>query len=176
MAKTFEKAHVELPSNHEVKVTRSFKAPRELVYKAHTIPSLVQRWMLGPPGWTMPVCEMDVRVGGKYRWRWKSEQDGKEFGFYGTFEEIDPPRKIVYIEYYDPGEVGGDMGQGALITVEWAEAGGITTMTTLMDFRTKQARDAAMSTGMTDGMELAYQRLDEMLAEQSAWKRPRTGR
>ena len=84
MGKTLAEAQVSLPSDSEVKVTREFKARRELVYKAHTVPELVQRWLLGPPGWTMPVCEMDVRVGGKYRWRWRSVEDGKEFGFHGT--------------------------------------------------------------------------------------------
>jgi uncharacterized protein YndB with AHSA1/START domain len=171
MATIFEKARVDLPSDHEVKVSRSFKAPRELVYKAYTTPSLAQRWMIGPPGWTMPVCEMDVRVGGKYRWRWRSETDGKEFGFHGTFREVDPPRRLAHMEYFDPGDVGGDMGNGALITVELTEANGITTVTTLMDFGTKEARDAAMSTGMTDGMEMSYQRLDEVLVEQGRGKR-----
>src|SRR5262245_5705437 len=171
MATIFEKARVDLPSEHEVMVSRSFKAPRELVYKAYTTPSLVQRWLLGPPGWTMPVCEMDVRVGGKYRWRWRSDTDGKEFGFHGTFREVDPPRRIVHMEYYDPGDVGGDMGNGALITVELTEADGITTMRALMDFGTKAARDAAMSTGMTEGMEVSYQLLDGVLAEQGGDKR-----
>jgi uncharacterized protein YndB with AHSA1/START domain len=168
-AVVFEKAHVELPSDREVKVTRSFKAPRELVYKAYTTPSLVQRWMLGPPGWTMPVCEMDVRAGGNYRWRWRSEEDGKEFGFYGTYREVDQPRRIVATEYFDPGDLSANMGDGALITVELVESDGITTMTSLMDFGTKEARDAAVSTGMTDGMEASYQLLDRVLAEQ---KRP----
>jgi uncharacterized protein YndB with AHSA1/START domain len=160
-----EKAQVELPSDHEVKVTRKFSAPRDLVYEAYTDPKLVQRWLLGPPGWTMPVCEMDVRAGGKYRWRWRSDEDGKEFGFYGEFLEVSPPEKIVQMEYYDPGDVGDDMGDGALIIVTFTEENGVTTMTSLMDFKTKAARDAAMSTGMTDGMEQSYQLLDQLLAE-----------
>ena len=77
MPMTIEKAQVSQPSDREVKVTRSFKAPRTLVYKAYTKPQLVKRWLLGPPGWSMPVCEMDVRVGGRYRWRWRSDKDGK---------------------------------------------------------------------------------------------------
>jgi phytoene dehydrogenase-like protein len=96
MVRTFEKAQVELPSDHEVRVMRSFKAPRELVFKAYTTPSLLQRWLGGHPGWTMPVCEMDVRVGGSYRWRWRSEEDGKEFGFHGTFEEVDEAETGTY--------------------------------------------------------------------------------
>lgn len=159
------KAQVILPSDHEVKVVRAFNAPRELVYKAYTTPELLQQWLLGPPGWTMPVCEMDVRVGGKYRWRWRSIEDGKEFGFHGEFRVVEPARRLVHTEFFDPGDVGGNMGEGALITVELTEREGVTTMTTLMDYYTKEARDAAMATGMTDGMEITYQRLDELLPE-----------
>lgn len=158
------KTQVMLPSDHEVKVVRAFNAPRELVYKAYTTPELLKQWMLGPPGWSMPVCEMDVRVGGKYRWRWRSTEDGKEFGFHGEFQVVEPARRLVHTEYYGPGDVGGDMGEGALITVELTERDGVTTMSTLMDFHTKEARDAAMSTGMTDGMESSYQLLDELLS------------
>lgn len=159
------KAQVSQPSDHEVKVTREFKAPRDLVYKAYTTPELVKRWLLGPPGWEMPVCEMDVRVSGKYRWRWRSNSDGKEFGFHGEFKEVAAPAKLVHSEYYDPGDVGGDMGEGATITVEFSEAKGITTMTSIMDFGSKRARDAAVATGMTDGMEQSYQLLDALLAK-----------
>jgi uncharacterized protein YndB with AHSA1/START domain len=157
------KAQVSQPSDREVKVVRTFNAPRDLVYKAYTTPELVKRWLLGPPGWEMPVCEMDVRVGGKYRWRWSS--DGKEFGFHGVFKEVSPPAKLVHTEYYDPGDVGGDMGEGATITVEFAETDGVTTFSCLMDFGSKRARDAAVATGMTDGMEQSYQLLDDVLAK-----------
>ena len=106
MPMTIEKAQVTMPSDREVTVTRSFKAPRALVFRAYTEPELVRRWMLGPPGWSMPVCEMDVRVGGSYRWRWRSNTDGKEFGFVGTFREVQPPSRLVHTETYDPGTVG----------------------------------------------------------------------
>ena len=113
----------------------------------------------------MPVCEMDVRVGGKYRWRWCSTEGGKEFGFHGEFKEVDAPAKLVHSEYFDPGNIGGDMGEGAMIRVEFTEDRGITTMTTIMDFGNKRARDAAVATGMTDGMEQSYQLLDGVLAK-----------
>lgn len=165
---TTDKAQVTLPSDREVKVTRSFKAPRALVYRAYTEPQLVRRWMLGPPGWAMPVCEMDVRVGGQYRWRWRSEKDGNEFGFAGTFREVQPPSKIVHTEAYDPGTVGdGYPGGEAIVTTTFTENGGMTTVTALIDFGSKEARDAAMATGMTDGMEQSYQLLDRLLDEQS---------
>jgi uncharacterized protein YndB with AHSA1/START domain len=165
---TVDKAQVTLPSDREVKVTRAFKAPRTLVYRAYTEPDLVRRWLLGPPGWSMPVCEMDVRVGGKYRWRWRSEKDGQEFGFTGTFREVQAPSKLVHSEAYDPGSVGGGFpGNDAIVTVTFAEDGGMTTMTSVIDFGSKEARDAAMATGMTGGMEQSYQLLDEVLIEQS---------
>ena len=138
MAMTMEKAQVMLPSDREVKVTRSFRAPRPLVYMAYTEPALLQRWLLGPPGWSMPVCEMDVRVGGRYRWRWRSDTDASEFGFAGTFREVQPPSRLVHSEMYDPGTVGDPYPQReALVTVTFTEHDGITTVTTLIDFGSK---------------------------------------
>ena len=164
MAATIDKAQVTLPSEREVKVVRSFKAPRALVYRAYTEPELVRQWMLGPPGWSMPVCEMDVRVGGQYRWRWRSDADGSEFGFFGTFREVVPAAKLAHAESFDPGTTGQPSSGGeALITTTFAEEGGVTTVTTLMDFGSREARDAAVATGMTDGMEQSYQLLDRLL-------------
>jgi uncharacterized protein YndB with AHSA1/START domain len=114
----------------------------------------------------MPVCEMDVRVGGRFRWRWRSNDGSSEFGFHGTFQDIQPATKIVHTEAFDPGTVGGSYpGEDALVTVTFTEENGITTLTTLVDYRSKEARDAAVSTGMTDGMEQSYQLLDGLLAE-----------
>lgn len=109
MAMVIDKAQVSLPSDGEVRVTRSFRGPRALVFRAYTEPDLVRQWMLGPPGWVMPVCEMDLRVGGRYRWRWRSEEDGNEFGFFGVFREVEPPSRIVHTETYDPGTLGDAM-------------------------------------------------------------------
>lgn len=164
MPMTIDKAQVTLPSDREVRVTRSFKASRTLVYRAYTEPELVRRWMLGPPGWSMPVCEMDMRVGGRFQWRWRSEENGSEFGFSGTYREVLPASRIVHTEAYEPGEVGGGYpGPEAIVTVTFAEDGGVTTVTTLIDFGSKESRDAAVATGMTDGMEQSYQLLDGLL-------------
>jgi uncharacterized protein YndB with AHSA1/START domain len=166
MAMTMDKAQVILPSDREVKVTRSFKASRALVYRAYTEPDLVTQWLLGPPGWSMPVCEMDVRVGGRYRWRWVSHDNAQEFGFNGTFREVEPGSRLVHTEAYDPGSVGGGYpGPEAIVTVTFTETAGVTTVTSLIDFGSKEARDAAVKTGMTDGMEQSYQLLDQLLAE-----------
>jgi len=163
-------AQVSLPSDREVRVTRQFNAPRELVYRAHTDATLVPKWMLGPPGWTMPVCEMDVREGGTYRWRWRSDDGAKEFGFYGTFTEVKAPEKVVHDEYYDPGSVGSSMpvGDPAIVTLSLNEASGVTTLVCNIKFASKQARDGAVSTGMTDGMEIGYARLDDLFKQNAA--------
>ena len=162
------KAQVSLPSDTEVRVTRDFRASRKLVWQAHTEPKLFQRWIGGYPGWSMPVCEMDVRLGGKYRWRWRSDENGQEFGFFGTFNEVDEPAELSYDQYYDPGDFGGAMPSDnpTRIRTSFTEKNGITTLVCLMDFGSKEARDAAVSTGMTDGMEVSYQRLDALVASE----------
>ena len=166
MPMTAEKAQVTLPSDREVKVTRSFRAPRALVYRAYTEPQLVRRWLGGHPGWSMPVCEMDARVGGRFQWRWRSDEGNQEFGFSGTFREIEPASRIVHTEAYEPGTLGGSYpGEDAIVTVTFTEEGGVTTVTTLIDYGSKEARDGAVKTGMTDGMEMSYQVLDKVLGE-----------
>lgn len=158
---------VSQPSDREVRVVRTFKAPRQLVWDAHTKPDLVRKWMLGPPGWDMPECEMDVRVGGAYRWRWRSQADGKEFGFFGEFTEVNEPGRIAQTQHYDPGDIGGAMesGEPALISTDYTESNGVTTLTMTMKFASKEIRDGAVSTGMTDGMEIGYARLDDMFRQ-----------
>jgi uncharacterized protein YndB with AHSA1/START domain len=158
------KSTVTMPNDTDVVVVRVFNAPRNLVFDAWTKPELVQRWLLGPPGWSMPVCEMDVRPGGKYRWRWRSDDSGKEFGFVGEFREVVRPSKIVHVERFDPGDVGGEMGE-ALVTSELTEKNGVTTHKMTIRYESKALRDAAVKTGMTDGMEMGYQRLDALLAD-----------
>ena len=161
------KAQVSLPSDSEVEVTRDFRAPRTLVWQAHTEPTLMRRWLVGYPGWSMPVCEMDARPGGKYRWRWRSDEDGKEFGFFGEFKEVDEPALLSHHQYYDPGDQDFAMPAGTPCRIRnsFIERDGITTLTTRMDFGSKEARDDAISTGMTDGMEVNYEGLDRIFAE-----------
>jgi uncharacterized protein YndB with AHSA1/START domain len=149
---------VAMPSDREVLVTRVFDAPRNLVWDCHTKPELIRRWMLGPPGWSMPVCEVDFSVGGKYHYRWRKDADGVEFGFNGMYREIETQRRIVTIERPD----GSDAE--AVNTLAFTEAGGKTTLSLSMMFASKTARDAAVATGMTDGMEQCYQRIDEIAA------------
>lgn len=158
------KSTVMLPNDLEVVVVRDFRAPRSMVFDAWTKPALMTRWLLGPPGWTMPVCEMDLRVGGKFRWRWRNDA-GTEFGFTGVFREVARPSRLVHTQVYDPGTLGGDLGAECLISVEFTEQGGVTTYTTTLRYQSKADRDAAFSTGMTDGMEQSFGNLDALLAE-----------
>ncbi len=157
-------AHVSMPSDREVRVTRTFNAPRQLVWDAHTKPNLVGRWQ-GYDGWDMPVCDMDVRVGGNYKWQWKNREDGSQFGFFGTFSEVDAPSKLVHAQYFDGGNTDYAMPEGepCIVSLELSEQGGVTTLVCTMTFVSKQARDDAMSTGMTDGMEFSYTRLDGVM-------------
>ena len=159
-------AEVSTPSDREVLVKRSFDAPVDLVWQAYTDPALMRRWLTAMPGWSMPVCEMTTDVGGTYRWRWRDEANGVEFGFTGEMLEVEPHSKIVHTQIYDPGTVGGSMGDGAsIITVTFDETDGITDVTTLIKFASKADRDAAVSTGMTDGMEMSYKQLEGVLTE-----------
>jgi uncharacterized protein YndB with AHSA1/START domain len=160
---TPNKSTVTLPNDRDVVVVRKFSAPRPLVFDAWTKPELVSRWLLGPPGWTMPVCEMDVRVGGRFRWRWRNEE-GAEFGFSGVFKEVARPSRLVHTEIYEPGDVGGEMGE-ALVTAVLTEKAGVTTHTMTIRYASQQVRDAVLKTGMTDGMEMSFQKLDALLAE-----------
>ena len=150
---------VELRGEQEVVVTRGFDAPRDLVWECHTKPELVKRWMLGPPGWTMPVCEIDFRVGGKYLHTWRHPSQG-EFSMSGIYREIAQPERIVVNEYYQDEE--------SRVTQTFAAQGKKTTLTVVMRFASAEKREAAVKTGMTDGMEQGYQRLDEILVEKQA--------
>jgi uncharacterized protein YndB with AHSA1/START domain len=144
-------------AEREVQFVRDFNAPARLVFDAHTKPELMKRWLLGPAGWTMPVCEVDLRVGGGYRCVW-SHPDHSPFEITGVYQEIVAPRRIVNRESFN----GEDP---ALCTLVLAEQNGVTTMTFTMAFVSRQARDAALQTGMATGMEQSYQRLDGMAAK-----------
>jgi uncharacterized protein YndB with AHSA1/START domain len=107
---------------------------------------------------------MDVRVGGRYKWQWKSRDDGKQFGFFGRFTEVDRPSKLVHEQYFDPGDMDFAMpaGDPCIVSLELSEQNGVTTLACNMTYPSKEARDGAVSTGMTDGMEHSYSRLDEV--------------
>ena len=159
-------AEVSTPSDITVEVKRSFDASGDLVWRAYTEPEFFTLWCLGPPGWSMPVCEMDVRPGGRYRWRWRNDEDGSEFGFVGEFREVVSRAKLVHTQLYDAGDMGDSMGEKeSVVTIDFTEADGGTLAATTIEFASKEDRDTALSTGMTDGMEMSYTQLDNLLAE-----------
>jgi len=150
---------VTTPSDREILITRAFDAPRNLVFDCVSKPELVKRWLLGPPGWTMPVCEIDLRVGGRYRYVWR-HADKKDMGMGGVFREIVRPERIVQTELFDEDWTGGETVATTILT----EQGGRTTLAITVLYTSKAAREGALSTGMTKGMEASYDRLAELLA------------
>lgn len=150
---------VTAPSDLEIVMTRVFNAPRHLVFDALTQPDLVKRWLLGPPGWTLPVCEIDLRVGGAYRYVWRREETGEDMGMGGVFREIEKPVRFVATERFDEAWYPGE----SLVTQELEEESGRTRLTATMLYESKEARDAAAASGMENGVESSYQRLDEVL-------------
>ncbi|MEO8659348.1 MAG: SRPBCC family protein [Bryobacteraceae bacterium] len=159
---------VSTPSDREVQVTRDFHAPRQIVFDAFTKPELVRRWLLGPPGWEMPVCEIDLRVGGSYRYLWRRENPRTEMGMGGVFREIVSPQRLVATEIFDDAWYPGE----ALDTTMFVEDGDITRTTITVLYGSQEARDIASRSGMETGMAAGYDRLEELLSEIQSEKTP----
>jgi len=153
---------VTTPSDREIAMSRTFDAPRQLVWDAHTQPELVKRWLLGPPGWSMPVCKIDLRVGGSYRYEWRKDEDGSIMAMGGVYREIQAPERIVSTEKFDEPWYGGE----AVDTLVLTERGGKTTLTTTVLYASKATRDAVLKSGMTSGVEQSYDRLADLLTSQ----------
>lgn len=145
--------------DREILMTRVFPVPRHLVYRALTEPPLIQRWLLGPDGWSMPVCEVDLRVGGKYRYVWKNDKTGREMGMGGVFREIVTNEKLVCTEQFDDPWYPGE----GLNTTSLSEANGVTTMNVNMRYASAEARDGILKSPMESGVEASYNRLADML-------------
>lgn len=152
------KLTLQIEGDTHVVVTRRFAAPPEAVYRAHIEPELVRKWMLGPDGWTMPVCLSEARPGGKIRYEWT---DGRGGGFYltGEFVELEPFRRIVHIERMHLPEPTPD---NRVETVFEADGAG-TLMTMRMTLPDAKTREAMLATGMEQGMEASYARLETVL-------------
>ena len=144
-------------TEREIVMTREFAAPRALVFDAYTKPEHVQRWMLGPEGWTMPVCEIDLRPGGAWRFVWRSAT-GEEMEMTGEYREVAPPERLVNTERW-----GGPWPE-TLHTLVLSEQDGRTTMTSTSLYPSTEARDAALGTGMADGAGMSFDRLAAHLA------------
>ena len=149
--------------DRELVITREFDAPRQLVFDAHTKPELIRRWLLGPEGWTMPVCDVDLRVGGSYRYVWRNAK-GMEMGMGGVYREIFPPERIVATEKFDESWYPG----GAVGTIVFTEQNGRTTLTQTMLYDSREARDAVLASPMEEGLVQGYNRLGDLLASMPA--------
>lgn len=159
---------VTTPSDLEIEMTRFFDAPRRLVYEAMVKPELLRRWMIGPPGWTMEACEIDLTVGGKYRCGWRREAGAapspelegipEAFEVVGVYREIVPHERIVAMETMGPGD-------GSLVTQVFTEEGGRTKFTQTMRYGSREERDAALQSGMAEGTAICFDGLAAMLAE-----------
>lgn len=146
----------------EIAMTRVFDAPRALVYDAFCKPELFKRWLLGPPGWSLPVCEIDLRVGGAMRFVWRAP-DGKEMGMRGVYREIVPQERVVYSEVFDDWPT-----TESLVTTSWAEHDGKTTLSITIGYPSREIRDAIAATGMEQAVAANYERLADLLASTPA--------
>ena len=150
----------EILDDTHVKITRAFEAPRHLIWRAHTEPELMKRWLLGPDGWVMTVCETDLAPGGAYRNAWAPEPGlpGEPFGFEGENLVIDPERRLVSTE-----RMTGTDFPGTVNDLSFDEVDGVTLLTLYVTYASQEQRDMILATGMTDGMEASYARLEREL-------------
>lgn len=155
---------VTTPSDREILFIRAFQAPRALVWRAMNEPELVKRWLFGPDGWEMTVCEIDLRVGGRYRYEWRNRQ-GTVMGMGGVYTEVVAPVRVVSTERFDDAWYPGESQN----TIELEEQGSAQTLMRMTcRYESQEARDIAMRSGMETGMVLGYDRLDGVLQGLSA--------
>ena len=150
------KATVTLPTDTQILITREFAAPAALVYRAVTEPALVRRWWSGQRG-EMTACEIDLRVGGHWRYAMRASSSGEEVVFYGEYREIVPNERIVTTEVFAPFP-----DDGALNTMTLTEHGERTTLTTLVQHSSPQARDMHINSGMEGGMQESFDKLEQV--------------
>ena len=150
---------VTTPSDQEIRMTRLFDAPRHLVFEAMTRPEHVKRWWgcLGD-GYSVPVCEIDLRIGG--RWRFVNRHPKGEAAFHGEYREVTPPGRVVFTEIF---EEFPDVE--SVVTAELADEGGKTRLTATVRYPSIEVRDMVMSTGMSTGAGISYDRLEDLVAE-----------
>lgn len=147
------------PSEREIAMTRVFDAPRALVFEAYTRPELVKRWLGVHAGWSFAVCEIDLRVGGAYRFVWRGPE-GIEMGMGGVYREVVVPERIVATERFDQSWYPGE----AVSTIAMVEQGGKTTLTLTVRYESREARDAVLKSPMESGVAAGFDKLAELLA------------
>ncbi len=156
---------VTTPSEREIAMTRVFDAPRNLVFEAYTKPELLKRWLGVHAGWSLAVCEIDLRVGGAYRYVWRGPGRA-DMGMGGVFREIVVPERIVATEKFDQSWYPGE----AVSTLALVEQGGKTTLTLTVRYESRDARDAVLKSPMEQGVAAGFDKLAELLASTAAGK------
>lgn len=153
---------VATPTDTSIVMTRSFAAPRRMVWEAMTTPDKMRQWMLPPPGCTLSACECDARVAGALRLEWTGAELPAALALYGVFTEATPPRRMTHTEVMmlGPGQMLGSQVE----THEFEEKDGTTTMRITQVYVSKAARDEALTSGAGQGMEAGFQQLDALLA------------
>ena len=148
---------VSTPSEREIVMTRAFDAPRHLVFEAFNKPELLKRWLLGPPGWEMVVCEVASKVGDRWRYEWR-HSDGRQFGTGGVCREFRPDERVVFTENMDgyPSE--------SLVTTVFSDEGERTLVTMTQVFASREIRDVVLKSGQDRGVAMSYDRLADLLA------------
>jgi uncharacterized protein YndB with AHSA1/START domain len=166
MSATTEKHRLVISTTNDfdIVMTRKFNAPARLVFEAWTKPEHVRRWLLGPGGWEMDVCEIDLRVGGKYRFHMRKRDGSEEMGFYGEYRKIEVPTHLANTEIFEE-PYFEEMGSGTENTLDFIENDGVTTQIGVSVYRTKEQRDRALATGMEEGAGESLDRLEELLVE-----------
>jgi uncharacterized protein YndB with AHSA1/START domain len=149
---------VEARGDREVVMTREFDAPRQLVYEAFTTPALIRRWLGVMEGWSMATCEVDLRVGGGYRYLWRGP-GGVEMGMRGVYREIVPNERIVCTEAFDESWYPGD----AVVTVQLTEKNGRTTLTEAVMYSSPEAREVVLKSPMESGVAKGFDLLEALL-------------
>lgn len=147
------------PNATDLVASRAFRAAPAAVFEAWTSPSQIRRWMLGPPGWTMPVCELDLRPGGPWRYVWR-KATGDEMEMSGTVVDVEAPSRFATTERWGP------EWPETLNVVEFAPHDAFTILTLTIRYPTREAREAATRTGMTGGLDVSFDRLDALLEAQ----------
>ena len=150
---------VEPRGEREIVITRSFDAPRGLVFEAMTRPELLKRWLGVFGGWSLAVCEVDLRVGGEYRYVWRSAA-GQEMGMRGVFREITPPSRLVSAERFDDPWYEGE----GISTITLEERAGKTTLIMTLRYDSKEIRDSVLKSPMESGVAISFDQLDRLLA------------
>jgi uncharacterized protein YndB with AHSA1/START domain len=157
MNHTSKDMKVELLSDTVVEISRFLEAPQALAFEVWTECRHLQKWLTGAPGWSMPICQMDLRPGGKYRWGWDMGE-GHTMEITGTFKEVSRPDRVVSTESW-----GGDWPE-TLNTMTFVPRDGGTLFAITIEYPSKAARDSAMETGMKDGMEAGFANFDKYVA------------